>query len=186
MSAGGHLYILQENPLFWVPTIKVRPPDGSLGTHSFTFFCFIHPLRLRIFEFQDPSPQPERGRGRRASPVERLDDWHAGDCRGSQGRFFRRRTGRCWARLPRRGVLGEAPSSGGERGQRVEPQFQDKEEPVGGTSIGRRWSESRFWGGSWWRGFSGRGEHELTNVSYFIEAPFRFFFFPHVATVVVP
>ncbi len=28
MSAGGCLCTLQENPHFWVPTIKVRPPDG--------------------------------------------------------------------------------------------------------------------------------------------------------------
>jgi hypothetical protein len=27
MSAGGRLCTLQENPHFWVPTIKVRPPD---------------------------------------------------------------------------------------------------------------------------------------------------------------
>ncbi len=30
MSAGGRLCTLQENPPFWVPAIKVRPPDGSL------------------------------------------------------------------------------------------------------------------------------------------------------------
>jgi hypothetical protein len=29
MSAGGRLCTLQENPHFWVPTIKVRPPDGT-------------------------------------------------------------------------------------------------------------------------------------------------------------
>jgi hypothetical protein len=29
MSAGGSLCTLQENPYFWVPTIKVRPPDGT-------------------------------------------------------------------------------------------------------------------------------------------------------------
>jgi hypothetical protein len=29
MSAGGSLYTLQENPHFWVSTIKVRPPDCS-------------------------------------------------------------------------------------------------------------------------------------------------------------
>ncbi len=29
MSAWGRLFILQENGQFWVPTIKVRPPDGS-------------------------------------------------------------------------------------------------------------------------------------------------------------
>ncbi len=29
MSAGGRLCTLQENPHFWVPTIKVRPLDGS-------------------------------------------------------------------------------------------------------------------------------------------------------------
>jgi hypothetical protein len=29
MSAGGRLCTLPENPHFWVPTIKVRPPDGS-------------------------------------------------------------------------------------------------------------------------------------------------------------
>jgi hypothetical protein len=28
MSAGGKLCTLQENGHFWVPTIKVRPPDG--------------------------------------------------------------------------------------------------------------------------------------------------------------
>ncbi len=28
MSAGGRLCTLQEYPHFWVPTIKVRPPDG--------------------------------------------------------------------------------------------------------------------------------------------------------------
>jgi hypothetical protein len=30
MSAGGRLCTLQENPHFWVPTIKVRPPDGII------------------------------------------------------------------------------------------------------------------------------------------------------------
>jgi hypothetical protein len=25
----GRLCVLQENPHFWVPTIKVRPPDGT-------------------------------------------------------------------------------------------------------------------------------------------------------------
>jgi hypothetical protein len=29
MSAGGRLCTLQEDPYFWVPTIKVRPPDGT-------------------------------------------------------------------------------------------------------------------------------------------------------------
>jgi hypothetical protein len=29
MSALGRLCILQENPHFWVPTIKVRPPGGN-------------------------------------------------------------------------------------------------------------------------------------------------------------
>jgi hypothetical protein len=28
MSAGGRICTVQENPHFWVPTIKVRPPDG--------------------------------------------------------------------------------------------------------------------------------------------------------------
>jgi hypothetical protein len=32
MSPGG--VFLQENPHFWVRTIKVRPPDGSLGISS--------------------------------------------------------------------------------------------------------------------------------------------------------
>ncbi len=32
MSAGGCLCTLQENPHFRVPTIKVRPPDGSSDT----------------------------------------------------------------------------------------------------------------------------------------------------------
>jgi hypothetical protein len=29
MSAGGRLCTLQENAHFWVPRIKVRPPDSS-------------------------------------------------------------------------------------------------------------------------------------------------------------
>jgi hypothetical protein len=29
MSAGGRFCTLQENPHFWVPTIKIRPPDGT-------------------------------------------------------------------------------------------------------------------------------------------------------------
>jgi hypothetical protein len=29
MSAGGRLCTLQENPHFWVPTIKVKPPGGN-------------------------------------------------------------------------------------------------------------------------------------------------------------
>ncbi len=28
LSAGGRLCTLQENPDFWVPTMKIRPPDG--------------------------------------------------------------------------------------------------------------------------------------------------------------
>jgi hypothetical protein len=28
LSAGGRLCTLQENSHFWVPMIKVRPPDG--------------------------------------------------------------------------------------------------------------------------------------------------------------
>ncbi len=31
MSARGRLCTLQENTHFWVPTIKVRPPDGNIG-----------------------------------------------------------------------------------------------------------------------------------------------------------
>jgi hypothetical protein len=34
MSAGGRLCNFQENPHFWVPTIKVRPPDGTQGWMS--------------------------------------------------------------------------------------------------------------------------------------------------------
>jgi hypothetical protein len=30
MPVGGRLCTLQENPHFWVPTIKDRPPDGML------------------------------------------------------------------------------------------------------------------------------------------------------------
>jgi hypothetical protein len=30
MSAGGRLCNLQENPQFWVPTIKARQPGGTL------------------------------------------------------------------------------------------------------------------------------------------------------------
>ncbi len=37
MSAGGRLCTLQENPHFWVPTIKVRPPDGNLSTKKNLF-----------------------------------------------------------------------------------------------------------------------------------------------------
>ncbi len=29
MSTGGRLCTLQENPHFWVPMIKVRPPDST-------------------------------------------------------------------------------------------------------------------------------------------------------------
>ncbi len=29
ISAGGRHCTSQENPHFWVPTIKVRPPDGT-------------------------------------------------------------------------------------------------------------------------------------------------------------
>ncbi len=31
ISAGGLLCLLQENPHFWVPTIKVRQPDGTVA-----------------------------------------------------------------------------------------------------------------------------------------------------------
>ncbi len=37
MSAGGRLCTLPENPHFWVPTIKVRPPDVILLS-----YCFIY------------------------------------------------------------------------------------------------------------------------------------------------
>jgi hypothetical protein len=30
MSAGSRLCTSQENPHFWVPTIKVRPPDVNI------------------------------------------------------------------------------------------------------------------------------------------------------------
>jgi hypothetical protein len=63
MSAGGRLCTLQENPHFWVPTIKVRPCDGtsrmltlerihrmmgsSLQAESFFFFSLnIKPLKI--------------------------------------------------------------------------------------------------------------------------------------------
>jgi hypothetical protein len=36
MSAGGRLRILQENPHFWVPAIKVRPPDGTTQYGRYT------------------------------------------------------------------------------------------------------------------------------------------------------
>jgi hypothetical protein len=37
MSAGGRLCTLQENPHFWVPTIKVRQPGGTL-LHSSLYY----------------------------------------------------------------------------------------------------------------------------------------------------
>ncbi len=35
MSAEGRLCTSQENPHFWVPTIKVRQPDGTLRNESY-------------------------------------------------------------------------------------------------------------------------------------------------------
>jgi hypothetical protein len=32
MYAGGRLYALQETPHFWVPTIKIWPPNGIQKT----------------------------------------------------------------------------------------------------------------------------------------------------------
>ncbi len=45
MTAGSHLCTLQENPHFWVPTIKVRPPDGIYSS-SLILFCslFLSPF----------------------------------------------------------------------------------------------------------------------------------------------
>ncbi len=48
MSAGGRLCTLQENPHFWIPRIKVRPPDGTsitlteirLASMVSSIFCF--------------------------------------------------------------------------------------------------------------------------------------------------
>jgi MFS family permease len=37
MSAGGRLCTLRENTRFWVPTIKVRPPDGTVILLSIEF-----------------------------------------------------------------------------------------------------------------------------------------------------
>ncbi len=37
MSAGGRLYTLPENPQFWFPTIKVRPPGGSPKLYASRF-----------------------------------------------------------------------------------------------------------------------------------------------------
>jgi hypothetical protein len=39
MSAGGRLCTWQENPHFWVPTIKVRPPDGTSLTRLQVVLC---------------------------------------------------------------------------------------------------------------------------------------------------
>jgi hypothetical protein len=36
MPAGGRLCTVQENPHFWVPTIKVRRPDGTLAIIGIT------------------------------------------------------------------------------------------------------------------------------------------------------
>ncbi len=36
MSAGGRLCALQENPHFWVLTIRVRPPDGTYWDSGIT------------------------------------------------------------------------------------------------------------------------------------------------------
>ncbi len=45
MSAGGRLCTFQENPHFWVPTIKVRPPDGTvqvrLDCYNYKFILII-------------------------------------------------------------------------------------------------------------------------------------------------
>jgi hypothetical protein len=35
MCAGRRLCTLQENPNFWVPTIKVRPPDSTVKGSNF-------------------------------------------------------------------------------------------------------------------------------------------------------
>ncbi len=37
VSAGGRLCTLQANPHFWVPVIKVRPPDGNLDEQARSF-----------------------------------------------------------------------------------------------------------------------------------------------------
>jgi hypothetical protein len=47
MSAGGRLCPLQENPHFWVPTIKVRPPNGTKNVFIFvsiylSYFLFLN------------------------------------------------------------------------------------------------------------------------------------------------
>jgi hypothetical protein len=47
MSAGGRLCTYQENPHFWVPSIKVGPPDGS---STFVFLeAFIDPSLQATF-----------------------------------------------------------------------------------------------------------------------------------------
>jgi hypothetical protein len=51
MSAGGRLCTLQENPHFWVPMIKVRPPDGI---SIFTIRVFTLSVNVEKYSSVDP------------------------------------------------------------------------------------------------------------------------------------
>jgi hypothetical protein len=54
MSAGGRLCNLQENPPFWVQTIKVRPPDGSnCKVHKRIADPLMEKLCTRHFSFKN-------------------------------------------------------------------------------------------------------------------------------------
>jgi hypothetical protein len=62
MSAGGRLCTLQENPHFWVPTIKVRPPDGTRVSLLLKFFQDDDVDIVSIDRPSRPSSNTHRGR----------------------------------------------------------------------------------------------------------------------------
>jgi hypothetical protein len=62
MSAEGRLCTSQENPYYWVPTIKVRPPDGIfIREKKNTVHCVDLPTECKITAtFNARSGQPTR------------------------------------------------------------------------------------------------------------------------------
>jgi hypothetical protein len=63
MSAGGRLCTIQENPHFWIPTLKVRPPDGTYSILNHIIRVSTHACKS-FFLFKFPYlPSVEEGNG---------------------------------------------------------------------------------------------------------------------------
>ncbi len=137
MSAGGRLCTSQENPHFWVPTIKVRPPNGMCGL-DFKTPCLEHvsfhqvPPRNRghVTRVRSLVGEPAEDLPGLQAPVEVVA--RAGLQPGAPCRLDHPRRGPCFGAPRRVPVVEACPSRpGGLPVREAAREYQEGQTPVG-------------------------------------------------------